>query len=486
MNILDRLLPWRKNAPRGFGLEIPGRWINIVPGEHGFLSGFQSDLKFPLAEDTVIRFQAVFACISLISQDISKLRPRLMQLQRSGIYKEVQNPAYSPVLRKPNSYQTRIQFIQSWMISKLLRGKAYVYKERDARGVVIAMHVLHPDRCWPLIAEDGSVFWRLSSDRLAEITSSIVVPASELIFDPMITLFHPLLGDTPILAAGIPALQGLKIQSNSLKFFDNESRPSGILSTVQSITDDEAKRLRDQWQKIYAGNKRGGIAVIGDDLKYTAIGISATDAQLIEQLKWSGEMVCSVYHVPAYMVGMAPPPPNSNVEALTQQYYGQCLQWLIESFEVCMDEGLSLATGYCTKLDLNALLRMDTATRYKAHKDGISAGWLAPNEARACEHLEPVAGGDTPYLQVQNYSLAALAERDAEGPPAKLQPSAPPAKAADDAPQPGDPGYVEEDAESKQLEFLVDLIGKDAASDYMTGVVREKLSAIRNVEREAA
>lgn len=488
MNMLGRFMyAWRKSAPRGFGLEIPGRWINIVPGEHGFLSGFQSDLRIPLNEDTVIRFQAVYACISLIAQDVSKLRPRLMQLQPSGVYKEVQNGAYSPVLRKPNSYQTRIQFIQCWMLSKLLRGKAYAYKERDARGVVVALHVLHPDRCWPLVAEDGSVFYRLSSDRLAEIASSIVVPASEIIFDPMITLFHPLLGETPILACGLAALQGLKIQSNSLRFFDNMSRPSGILSTPQQIDDDEATRLRTQWQKAQSGMKQGGVAVLGDDLKYSPIGMSAIDAQLIDQLKWSGEMVCSVYHVPSYMVGMAAPPANNNVEALTQQYFGQCLQWLIESFEVCMDEGLGLATGFCTKLDLKALLRMDTATRYKAHKDGITAGWKKPNEARADEELEPVAGGDTPYLQVQNYSLGALAERDAEGPPSTTPPSAPPAKAGgDDAPQPGDPGYVEGDAESKELEFLVDLIGKDAAAEYVVGVVREKLSAVRNVEKEAA
>jgi HK97 family phage portal protein len=428
MSILDRLpLPWRKSAPRSFGLEISERWINIVPGENGFLSGFQSDLRFPTSEDTAIRFQAVYACVSLISQDISKLRPRLMQLQKSGIYKEVQSAAYSPVLRKPNSYQTRIQFLQCWMISKLLRGKAYGYKERDARGVVIAIHVLHPDRCWPLVAEDGSVFYRLSHDLLAEIQDSLIVPASEVIFDPMITLFHPLLGDTPILAAGIAALQGLRIQANSLNFFTNDSQPGGILSTPQSITDAEADRLLKQWQKANTGRKKGRIAIIGDGLKYEALGVTPTDAQLIEQLKWSGEMVCSVYHVPAYMVGMADPPASNNVEALTQQYYGQCLQWLIEAFEVCMDDGLSLAPGYCVKLDLKSLLRMDTGSRYIAYKNAISAGWMAPNEARACEELDPVPGGNTPYLQVQNYSLGALAERDAEGPPSQAPRSAPPA-----------------------------------------------------------
>jgi phage portal protein BeeE len=53
-------------------------------------------------------------------------------LSRSkGIWTETDSPAFSPVLRKPNRYQNRIQFWESWILSKLTRGNAYVLKERD-------------------------------------------------------------------------------------------------------------------------------------------------------------------------------------------------------------------------------------------------------------------------------------------------------------------------------------------------------------------
>jgi hypothetical protein len=57
-------------------------------------------------------------------------------------------------------------------------------------------------------------------------------------------------------------------------------------------------------------------------------------------------------------------------------------------------------------------------------------GWMAPNEARRSRNLPPVKGGESPMIQQQNYSLAALAKRDALADPfGKAQPAAPAAPA---------------------------------------------------------
>ncbi len=94
----------------------------------------------------------------------------------------------------------------------------------------------------------------------------------------------------------------------------------------------------------------------------------------------------------------------------------------MDGIECGLTEGLglydaaSLSLLTAVKMDLDALLKMDTNMRYTAYKTAISAGWLAPNEARRRENMPPVEGGETPYLQQQNYSLAALARRDAAGP----------------------------------------------------------------------
>jgi HK97 family phage portal protein len=271
----------------------------------------------------------------------------------------------------------------------------------------------------PLVAPDGSVYYQLQEDDLSQVPEGIpAIPASEIIHDTMVCLFHPLVGISPIYACGLAATQGLKIQQNSAKFFENMSRPSGMLTAPAQISEETAKRLKDHWEQNFSGANIGKVAVLGDGLKYEAMSVNAVDAQMVEQLQMSAEMICSTFHVPGYKVGVGATPTYQNAEVLNQIYYSDCLQSLIESIEALLDEGLALgkmADGKTlgTEFELDDLLRMDTQALTNALKEQVGAGIAKPNEARKRLNMKPVAGGDTPYLQQQNYSLAALAKRDA-------------------------------------------------------------------------
>jgi HK97 family phage portal protein len=368
--------------------------------------------------ENVLQYAPAFACITLISSDISKVRLRLVAKDTNNIWNEVENSSYSPVLRKPNQFQNRIQFIENWLISKLTRGNTYVLKGRDNRGVVNSLYILNPDRVRPLVSDDGQVFYSLAQDNLADLQEpQMVVPAREIIHDRFNCLYHPLVGLSPIYASAIASGQGLRIQRMSSAFFENGARPSGILTAPGEIQPDTALRLKEYWENNYTGNNAAKVAVLGDGLKYESMTMNSVDSQLIEQLKWTAETVCSTFHVPPFMVGVGTTPTYNNVEALAQQYYTQCLQAHIEAIELCLDEGLELSKPFGTEFDLDDLLRMDSATQIKTLADGVRGGIYAPNEARAKLSLQPVDGGGTPYLQQQNYSLEALAKRDAKEDP---------------------------------------------------------------------
>jgi HK97 family phage portal protein len=405
-----------------------GNWYSIFtrwPDQ-----AFQTDT--PLRMETVLAFHAVYACETLIAADVGKLRYMLIEYDDDGLWEETDSAAFSPVLRKPNRFQNHIQFKEWWITSKLTRGNAYAIKERDARGVVVAMYLLDPCRVTPMVTPDGGVYYDLGQDYLSGIEqASIIVPASEIIHDRMNCLYHPLIGTSPIMACGLAAEQGLRIQRDAKKFFGNNSNPGGVLTAPGEISDALAKRMRDEWDKNFTGENAGRIAVLGDGLKFEPMRMSAVDAQVIEQLNMTAAVVCSTFHVPAYMIGVGPAPLNNNVEALGQQYYSQCLQSLIEAMETCLTEGLGLDTPkggeqMGVQLDLDGLLRMDARTQMETLKSGVDGTIIAPNEARRRLNYQPKPGGDALYKQVQNYSLEALAARDAQSPAPGGATAAPP------------------------------------------------------------
>jgi HK97 family phage portal protein len=400
------------------GVDEGRGWYTIV--REAWANAWQRNVTVDF--NSVVAFHAVFACLTLIASDVAKLRVKLMAKEAGGIWTETSNAAYSPVLRKPNGYQNRIQFWESWILSKLTRGNAYVLKQRDGRGVVTGLYVLDPNRVRPLVSDEGAVFYDLQADNLIGLGQQLIVPAREIIHDRFNCLFHPLVGLSPIFACGLPATQGLRIQNNSATFFANGSKPGGILTAPGRIEEDTAKRLKEYWEANYTGDNAGKVAVLGDGLKYEGMTVDPVDAQLIEQLKWTAEVVCSTFHVPPYKIGVGNMPTYNNIQALNVEYYSQCLQVLIEAAELCLDEGLGIGEGvtvgagmYGTEFDLDGLLRMDSVTQMEVLDKGKNL--LKPNEARKRLDLPPVEGGDTVYRQQQDYSLAALSKRDAKEDP---------------------------------------------------------------------
>jgi HK97 family phage portal protein len=394
-----------------------GGWWPLV--NEPYPGAWQNDDE--LKVDTKLSYYAVYACVTLIANDIGKLRPRLMEMDEDGIWTEVSSPAFSPVLRKPNRYQNHIQFKEWWAMSKLTRGNTYALKQRDGRGVVVAQYLLDPEKVTPLVSDDGAVWYQLKADNISGVGDDVVVPASEIIHDRMNCLFHPLVGVSPLFACGLAAAQGLAIQTQSRKFFGNGARPSGVLTAPGAISQETADRLKDSWATKFSGDNAGRVAILGDGLKYEPMMMTATDAQMIEQLRMTAEQVCAAFHVPSFKVGIGQMPTYQNGEMLNQIYYSDCLQSLIEQFELCQDEGLGIGEGVAVQgrtlgvdLDLDGLLRMDTATQIKTLGDAVKGSLITIDEARKKLDRKGVDGGDVIWSQQQNWPIRDLAQRPIE------------------------------------------------------------------------
>jgi HK97 family phage portal protein len=375
-------------------------------------------------------FSAVYACATIISQDIGKLPLQVFRTDpKTGVRVQQRNDYYERLMVEPNSYQTGVDFMQLFVMSYLLQGNAYAYAKRNGRGEVCEMHVLDPRKTQPYIDETGEIFYRVGTNLLAQLPGGAVIPERDIIHHrlPLMPGF-PLVGVTPIYAAAASSGVGLSILNNSHSFFRNSSRPSGVLKAPGKVSKETSDRLATDWDNNYSNQRYGKTAVLPEGLAWEPLTITATDAQLIEQLRWSVEDVGRVFRVPPFMLGDVSKTTYRNSEQLARAYLSGCLSWHIEALEARFGRAFDFPFDYSMVFDLATLLRAEIDVRFKAYQEALAAAWITPNEVRASEGLPPVEGGDEPHIQSQYVPLSMSG----------LVPAQPAPGAPAPAPQPGD------------------------------------------------
>lgn len=382
----------------------------------------------------LITYPTLYACIYRIAADIGKLPFSLREKQAGGVWVEVENASYTPLLRKPNGFQTAAQFREHWIITKLTHGNAYALKRRDARGVVTQLYVLDPERVLPMVTNSGEVYYQLHTDALSTLpegypAENLIVPASEIIHDRCMTIHHPLVGVPPLAAAHWPALKNMKIMRSATEFFANNAQPGGILTAPAGMTEEDSKAVQEYWNREFRGESSGKVAIIGADMKFTPFAMKSIDSQMVEQMRYSDEQICQPFGIPPFKVGIGTIPSGMGVDGLNQLYYSDALQTHIEHMELLLDDGLGVQSPLGVELDLEPLLRMDQAKRAEVETKLVAGMIKTPDEGRARFNLPPTDGGDTLWGQNQDYPLGMLANRS-EWDPAMQ--SAPPALSDDE------------------------------------------------------
>lgn len=358
-------------------------------------------------------YPTVYACMSRIARDIGKLPFVLKHKGDDRIWREHESAAYSPVLRKPNHYQTAQQFREAWQLSKLQQGNAYIMKQRDERGVVVKLHILDPCKVKPLVSDTGAVYYELWTDNLNLLPEldgkNLIVPAREIIHDREMTIHHPLIGVPPLCAAYWPAVKNLRIIRNESQFFGNGATPGGVLEVPGAVASEIIDEIERRWQQNFTGPNAGKVAVLSDGMKYTAMKASSADSQLVEQMRYSDEQICFAFGIPPYKIGIGPIPPGWKSEDVNIQYHSDALSDRIEHMENLLDEGLNISRPLGVELDISPLWRMDEGTQAEVVTKLIQGMTLTPDEGRFRLGYGSTDGGNTLWGQKQDFPLGVLA-----------------------------------------------------------------------------
>lgn len=450
---------WRWFWPTGQGdMGPPGSWqMN----------------RNPVADpSTLAAFSAVYACVNRIAGDLAKLPIRIVELADNGEQRDLVNDPFEVLLRRPNDYQTRVDFIQSLMSATLLMGDGYAYMPRNGRNEPRELHCLDPRTTQPRIGADGSVFYSTAANKLAGLPNGAIIPARDIIHHRLpFSAAFPLRGITPIYAAASSGSLGLRILQQSQQFYANMARPSGMLSTEQNLAPESAKELGDAWNANYREGGSGKTAVLPNGLKWQAITMDATDSQLIEQLRFSIEDVARAFGVPVFLIGDTSKVTYRNSEQLARAYLQNTLGYHLEALQERFNLAFDFGNKHRLIFDLDALLKTDIDARFAAYEKALRSGFSI-NEIRALEGYGPKKGGEEPMVQMQMVPLS-IAVENAKNPPAPAPAAAPVAAPADDpAEDPADDPNADKDFEPDD---------DDEIDDVEAGAITAQVAALLGV-----
>ncbi len=405
-------------------------WGHVFPVSFG--NGYQDGLN--LYNNRSGPVPAAYAAVMATAKSIALCRAQHMVMQPDGSHKPSRTSPAARMFRSPNNYETWAQFMTNALAMMLFEGNAYVQLVRDDRYAISAMHLLPYHHCRPWVAaETGDVFYLVGQNIMNPTEANYMAPARDILHLRVYTPRHPLIGESPIVAAALAVGVNVAISVNQQAFYTNMSRPSGVLMTDAQLRQTDVEELRKRFEDQSKQWNAGRLPILSHGLKYEGMAISSQDAELIQAQRLTIEDIARVYGVPLPVIGDLTHATLNNTESTINFWLATGLGYFIELVEESLDDAFNLGIDDYIEFDTAALLRMDFQQQVDGLSKAVQGGLITPNEARQVLDFTPVDGGDDLYLQQQMISLSMLNDLHEAEIESKLRP--PPAP----TPPPGAP-----------------------------------------------
>lgn len=363
----------------------------------------------------------VEACVRRYAASISSMPIEHYRTSEDGTRTPVRNSVALKVLRKPNELMNQVEFLSNAVRSLFYRGNAYAVARRDARSSIDQLWLLRPEMVHAYrLPDDGGVVYSYGDTRFTyeNFDPEYFIPARDMLHIKLATPDDPLRGVSPIESVYASVATNNAITSGSATFFQNQSRPSGVISTEKDLTKAQIVMLREMWEQQSAGFSSGKTPILSSGLEWKQVSMSSQDSQMLQSYQMTVEAITSVFGVPLALVNSMGNSTYNNTEQLISHWLATDLGHTIKLIETSLENFFDLDVDESLNLDEKILLRTNMKDRVDTLGQAVQRGIYSPNEARRIEGLPPVEGGDKPYLQQQMIQVG-------ETPPEPVAPPAP-------------------------------------------------------------
>jgi len=357
-----------------------------------------------VSEHTALNYGPVWACVKRVSDDVSSTSfLHYKRLKDGGKERLADSTLYEILHDEANPRLSAMGFRRALTAHMLTWGNGYAEIQRDGTGKVVALWPITPDRVKvKLDAYTGEHSYEVA--RTDGRGGADVLPARDM-FHIAGLAYDGLVGYSVIALMRETIGLGLATERFGGAFFGNGSTFGGVVSLGpgQHLTDTAAKSFKASIGAEHEGVERAHRwLLLGNDAKYTRIGIPPNDAQFLETRQFQANDIAMWFGVPPHKIGILDRSTNNNIAHQDLEYYINTLRPVYRVWE--QEARMKLIPRLERKIQFVEHLQdsryvADLDTRYRAYATGRNGGWLSINDIRILENMNPVPGGDIYVVQ---------------------------------------------------------------------------------------
>jgi len=382
-------------------------------GEFGFLTA-ETASGILVNPEKALALAAYFDGIRIISEDVAKLPfPVYRRLEPRGKERDREHPVHRLLNESPNLNMSAMSFRETMTANAIGWGGGFAVIRRNGGGQPTELRPIHPSRVRVELSPEGRLTYTVGNDDGHQVTL------------PQSRVFH-LHGLSPdgingysVARVGAESIgRGLSAAAFSASFFRSGTSPKIALKTQRTFETEEAlERLRHQWQSRYSGPDGWHRPIVLEaGFEIEKISVPPEDAQLIQAEEFTVLDIARWLRIAPHKLGALDRATHSNVEEMNIDHVIDTLmpwarRWEAEVKRKLLHEEPDFFAEHL----FAALLRGNSEQRGNFMRELFNIGALSQNDVRELENMNPIAGGDTYYVNsalVRSQDAAAGIQRE--------------------------------------------------------------------------
>ena len=337
-----------------------------------------------MTREKALQIPTVQACITLISDTISRLPLQLLKRKRNGDIMVMKNdPRVALLNDDPGDTLTAKMFWRAMLEDYYLGWGAHAYIERTGNKVESIRYV----KC-----EDISICYKSPNPIKKEY--DLMVYGQTYRPQEFLKLLRKtrdgmesrsIVDDNPLLLS--VAYAGLKYELANAK---KGGAKRGFLEAEKQLTQPAMDALKDGFRRLY-GESDENVVILNNGVKFHESSATAAELQMNENKESNAQEICKLFGIPASMV-CGSQTGNSMTENDMSQFIRACVA-VMTDIECSLNRDVLLPEerkSLYWQFDTKELTRGSIRERYEAYKIGLEKNFLQIDEVREKEDMEPL------------------------------------------------------------------------------------------------